>query len=241
VLTSQNGRNSLPKTFSLVTFLTISKSSLTSSRKVSGLSLHLLFSFALFTSSFLFLLLPPLLPLFPGRLARECVVKVLQLSTALFIKECNILQLTAPLSVCGDVHGQFYDLAHLFETSGSTPGTLNQGTGTPNQYLFLGDYVDRGSFSIEVMIYILSLKLNFPSSVHLLRGNHESRSELPSSALLYSTHALCSCSSLLISTFLLSIQHFPTSHLLFCFFFFFLFSQVSHDLLQLSVRVPIEI
>ena len=82
------------------------------------------------------------------------------------IKEQKMLvELEAPLHVCGDIHGQYYDLLRIFEHCGY-PGEFS--------YLFLGDYVDRGKQSLETICLLLCYKIKYPEKVTLLRGNHES-------------------------------------------------------------------
>ena len=99
-----------------------------------------------------------------GRLSRDQTMRILQMVTDILAKEPNLLQLNSPLTICGDIHGQYYDLMKLFEVGGDPSET---------PYLFLGDYVDRGSFSFECLLYLYVLKINFRDTFFLLRGNHE--------------------------------------------------------------------
>ncbi|OAY49620.1 serine/threonine-protein phosphatase BSL1 [Manihot esculenta] len=87
-----------------------------------------------------------------------------------FRNEPTVLQLKAPIKVFGDLHGQFGDLMRLFDEYGfpSTAGDI-----TYIDYLFLGDYVDRGQHSLETITLLLALKIEYPENVHLIRGNHE--------------------------------------------------------------------
>ena len=101
-----------------------------------------------------------------GPLQKSQVLKIIEYGIAILKNEPNLVKIPEPVVVVGDIHGQYYDLVHMLNKAGD-PSKLN--------YLFMGDYVDRGIFGLECMVLLIGIKINFPKKFVLLRGNHESR------------------------------------------------------------------
>lgn len=97
--------------------------------------------------------------LYEAEIRQLCVV-----SKGIFSRQPNLLELDAPIKICGDIHGQYSDLLRLFEYGGFPPRS---------NYLFLGDYVDRGKQGLETICLLLAYKIKYPENFFLLRGNHE--------------------------------------------------------------------
>ncbi|RKO96737.1 hypothetical protein CXG81DRAFT_29356 [Caulochytrium protostelioides] len=98
----------------------------------------------------------------PEATVREICAKLKEV----LVTECNVRHIQTPCTVVGDLHGQFYDVLEIFKIGGYAPNT---------NYVFLGDYVDRGYYSVETITLLACLKLRWPDRITLVRGNHESR------------------------------------------------------------------
>ncbi|GMH35961.1 hypothetical protein BSKO_03829 [Bryopsis sp. KO-2023] len=102
---------------------------------------------------------------------RRYVLHIVLEAQKIFKSLASLVEVAIPdegyFTVCGDIHGQYYDLLNIFE--------LNGLPSEDNPYLFNGDFVDRGSFSVEVILTLLAFKVLYPGHLHLTRGNHESR------------------------------------------------------------------
>lgn len=103
----------------------------------------------------------------PGKQVQlsEAEVKGLALKCReVLMSQSALVELEAPIKICGDIHGQYYDLLRLFENGGFPPAA---------NYLFLGDYVDRGKQGLETICLVMAFKIKFPENFFILRGNHE--------------------------------------------------------------------
>ena len=102
----------------------------------------------------------------------EEVVSLCNKIRELLGSESNVQRVDLPVTICGDIHGQFHDLIELFACG---EGGVNCHGRISANYLFLGDYVDRGLNSVESVLLLFALKVCYPDKITLLRGNHESR------------------------------------------------------------------
>jgi len=100
-------------------------------------------------------------------LPEEDIVVICRAARNVFLAQPALLELKAPINVCGDIHGQYHDLLRIFEMMGFPDEPTEGG------YLFLGDYVDRARQSIETICLLLCYKLLYQETFFLLRGNHE--------------------------------------------------------------------
>jgi serine/threonine-protein phosphatase 4 catalytic subunit len=94
------------------------------------------------------------------------VTDLCERAKSILSEEKNVHMVPIPATVVGDIHGQFYDLLELFDVGGHVPSV---------NYVFMGDFVDRGYYSVETFLLLLALKVRYPKRVTLIRGNHESR------------------------------------------------------------------
>ncbi|CAI7178279.1 CFC_collapsed_G0007040.mRNA.1.CDS.1 [Saccharomyces cerevisiae] len=99
-------------------------------------------------------------------LSEDDVARLCKMAVDVLQFEENVKPINVPVTICGDVHGQFHDLLELFKIGGPCPDT---------NYLFMGDYVDRGYYSVETVSYLVAMKVRYPHRITILRGNHESR------------------------------------------------------------------
>ena len=100
--------------------------------------------------------------------------RLCQMAIEILVEESNVQTIDSPVTICGDIHGQFYDLLELFKVGGDCPDT---------NYLFMGDFVDRGFYSVETFLLLLALKVRYPCLLYTSPSPRDKRqSRMPSSA-----------------------------------------------------------
>lgn len=92
------------------------------------------------------------------------LIFIIEKSKEIISKENNVLEVQCPITICGDIFGRFHNLVELFNLGGRIPYT---------NYIFMGNYINKGYYSIETLSLLLCLKIRYPKRIYLLRGNHE--------------------------------------------------------------------
>lgn len=111
----------------------------------------------------------------PGYFAFRCdsIIALVDEAIAILKTQSTLIRIDTPLvKVFGDIHGQYQDIMRFFHLWGSPDAASDI---EPYEYLFLGDYVDRGNHSLETICMLIALKIKYPERIHLIRGNHEDR------------------------------------------------------------------
>lgn len=102
----------------------------------------------------------------PMPLPEHQMLSLCRFTKQILLEESNVPQVPSPVNIVGDIHGQYHDLLELFKTGGFVPNS---------SYVFMGDYVDRGFYSVETLTLLMLLKAKYPDKITLIRGNHESK------------------------------------------------------------------
>lgn len=105
----------------------------------------------------------------------ELIISLCDQAQAIIEQQRMVLRLQSPIKVFGDIHGQYSDLMRFFDLWGTPSDGKNDGDIEGFDYLFLGDFVDRGSHSLETICLLLAMKIRYPDQIHLIRGNHEDK------------------------------------------------------------------
>lgn len=107
---------------------------------------------------------------YSGKIAKNICLRnneilyICQTAREIFLSQPALIELNAPVKIVGDIHGQYTDLLRMFEMCGFPPSA---------NFLFMGDYVDRGKMSLETILLLFCYKIKYPENFFLLRGNHE--------------------------------------------------------------------
>ncbi|OMJ68803.1 hypothetical protein SteCoe_33644 [Stentor coeruleus] len=107
------------------------------------------------------------------QIKKDSIISLIQECEELMKQEPNVIRMRAPVKIFGSLNGQYIDLLRIFENYGEPSEHLGDGDIESFDYLFLGDYIDRGSRSLETICLLMALKVKYPDQIIMLRGHHE--------------------------------------------------------------------
>ena len=93
--------------------------------------------------------------------------------TKIISTENSLIKIRSPCKIFGNINGIYTDLMRYFESYGNPSDNIQNGDINVMQYIFLGDFCDRGNLSLEVILLLFALKIKYPNFIYLIRGHHE--------------------------------------------------------------------